>query len=193
MFAVPQSPTPLNIPVRPTLYNLHASGLRQAPAEAREKPGAHLLDKDFINDHRSVFLSYRDRKRTQLANANDAMFLTTLGVSDYVLQVSIAPFEESKLGQVKAWLETSKAAGYNGLFLSPLEDEVYAVAVTHLEANEEDKTYAQQFYDHVKRRVFTSPEPSVADLEWEKILPAPGALAPAAAQQEQPPKSPRGG
>lgn len=79
-FAVFINPTPLNMPVAPDIYDLHASGLRLAPPEARGHVGAHLLDKDFVNDRRTVFLSYRDKKRTLLALAQDAAFASSMGV-----------------------------------------------------------------------------------------------------------------
>lgn len=78
-FAVYINPTPLNMPITPVIYDLHASGLRLAPPEARGQVGAHLLDKDFINDHRTVFLSYRDKKKMLLSVANDAAFLSAIG------------------------------------------------------------------------------------------------------------------
>jgi hypothetical protein len=48
-----------------------------------------------------VFLSYRDRKKTLLTIAKDATFLNDVGFSDYVLQVAVCGFDESKLSAVK--------------------------------------------------------------------------------------------
>merc|ERR1711991_368587 len=95
-----------------------------------------------------------------------------------VLQVSVATFDrEAQLGEVQAWVkeagERQKSAGV-GALISPLEDEVYVVAITHCfnASGSDPMKYCQQLYNHAKKRIFSSPDPNIADMEYEKYYQA---------------------
>ena len=152
-------------------YDVHANGQRTAPAIARGKLNAHLLDRDFMLDHRTVFGTFRDKKKALLHIAQDAAFLAKMGFSDFVLETSVAQFDAEMLPKVKAWASSAKAKGgmYNGIILSPLEDEICVVQLGHcFTPGSDGMKYCQALYNFAKKRVFTSPDPSVADIEYEK-------------------------
>jgi hypothetical protein len=67
------------IPAAVTTYDIRPSGQRIAPPAARGKAHSHLLDRDFLLDHRTVFCAYREKKRALIQIAQDAAFLSRLG------------------------------------------------------------------------------------------------------------------
>jgi hypothetical protein len=91
---------------------LGPSGQRVAPPSARGKLHSHLLDKDFVLDHRTVFCAFRAKKTLLLQIAQDSSFLCKAGFSDFVLQVSVATFDDTSLPAVKSWIATNQA--YHG-------------------------------------------------------------------------------
>ena len=67
------------IPAAVTTYDVRPSGQRVAPPAARGKAHSHLLERDFLLDHRTVFCNYREKKRGLIQIAQDAAFLSRLG------------------------------------------------------------------------------------------------------------------
>ena len=162
-----------SLPMSISAYDIHAGGRRVAPPAARGRVNSHLLERDFSLDHRTVFATYRTKKKTLLHIAQDAAFLAKLGWSDFTLEVKVAAFDsETQLEAVRAWIqsvESSKLTGV-GALLSPLDDEVYVVALTACFGSKgsDPLRYCQSMYNFAKKRVFSSPDPNVADVEWEK-------------------------
>ena len=122
-----------NLPANLSQYDIQAGGRRLAPAAARGRPHVHLLDRDFILDHRTVFSSYRIKKTVLLHIAQDAAFLAKQGWSDFNLEVTVATFDkDASLPAIQAWkqeVDSKKLVGV-GAVISPLQDEVYFVALT---------------------------------------------------------------
>ncbi len=160
-----------NLPVPVTTYDIQPSGQRVAPPGARGKAHSHLLERDFLLDHRTVFCGYREKKRALIQIAQDASFLAKLGFSQFTLQVSVAALDESSLPAVKAWIAAAEAKGHTGMFLSPLGDELCVVSMTQVASEvKPEEGYAQELYNFAKKRVFSSPDATVADLAWEKLI-----------------------
>ena len=87
------------------------------------------------------------------------------GFSDFVLQVSVSQFDESLSSSVQSWADS--AGGH--VAMSPLNDEVSVVQIGNICVGS-DEGYAQKFYNFCKKRVFSSPDPTPADLLFEKML-----------------------
>ena len=140
-----------NLPATFSQYDIQAGGRRLAPAAARGRPHVHLLEHI----------------------AQDAAFLAKQGWSDFNLEVTVATFDkEASLQAVEAWkqeVESKKWAGV-GAVISPLQDEVYFVALTGLfgAGSSDPMKYCQALYNFAKKRIFSSPDPNIADVEWEK-------------------------
>jgi hypothetical protein len=159
------------IPAAVTTYDVRPSGQRVAPPAARGKAHSHLLERDFLLDHRTVFCSYREKKRALIQIAQDASLLSRLGFSEFTLQVSVGAFDEAMLPAVKAWVAAAEAKGHTGMFVSPLGDEICVLSITHVCCGAKpEEDYAQDLYNFAKKRVFSSPDPTVADLAWEKLI-----------------------
>ena len=91
--------------------------------------------------------------------------------SEFTLQVSVGAFDEGLLPAVKSWVAGAEAKGHTGMFVSPLGDEICVVAVTHVCCGvKADESYAQELYNFAKKRVFSSPDATAADLAWEKLI-----------------------
>ena len=85
--------------------------------------------------------------------------------------MSVGSFDEALLPAVKAWVAAAEAKGHTGMFVSPLGDEVCVVSLTHVCCGlKTDESYAQELYNFAKKRVFSSPDPTGADLAWEKLI-----------------------
>jgi hypothetical protein len=56
------------------------------------------------------------------------------------------------------------------MLLSPLNDELFVIQMANVCAGTPDESYAQKLYNFAKKRVFSSPDPTAADLLYEKML-----------------------
>ncbi len=85
--------------------------------------------------------------------------------------MSVGAFDEGLLPAVKSWVAGAEAKGHTGMFVSPLGDEICVVAITHFCCGvKPDESYAQDLYNFAKKRVFSSPDATAADLAWEKLI-----------------------